>query len=87
MAAVIDEQILLLDENGDFVDTKTRPGIIFPAIRKTLENEEQVEIIKNLVAAELGINEITVDFVVGYGLDAEPDEIFYHETPLNLTIQ
>ncbi len=87
VAAVIDEQILLLDENGDFVDTKTRPGIIFPAIRKTLENEEQVEIIKNLVAAELGINEITVDFVVGYGLDAEPDEIFYHETPLNLTIQ
>ena len=49
--------------------------------------EEQVEIIKNLVAAELGINEITVDFVVGYGLDDDPDEIFYHETPLNLTIQ
>jgi len=87
VAAVIGEQILLLDENGDFIDTKTRPGIIFPAIRKTLESEEQVEIIKNLVAAELGIYEITVDFVVGYGLDDEPDEIFYHETPLNLTIQ
>ena len=87
VAAVIDEQILLLDENGNFIDTKTRPGIIFPAIRKTLESEEQVEIIKNLVAAELGINEITVDFVVGYGLDDDPDEIFYHETPLNLTIQ
>jgi len=87
VAAVIGEQILLLDENGDFIDSKTRPGIIFPAIRKTLESEEQVEIIKNLVAAELGINEITVDFVVGYGLDDEPDEIFYHETPLNLTIQ
>jgi len=87
VAAVIDEQILLLDENGNFIDTKTRPGIIFPAIRKTLESEEQVEIIKNLVAAELGINEITVDFVVGYGLDDDPDEIFYHETPLNLTIR
>ena len=87
VAAVIDEQILLLDENGNFIDTKTRPGIIFPAIRKTLESEEEVEIIKNLVAAELGINEITVDFVVGYGLDDDPDEIFYHETPLNLTIQ
>jgi len=87
VAAVIDEQILLLDENGDFIDTKTRPGVIFPAFRKTLESEEQVEIVKNLVAAELGINEITVDFVVGYGLDDEPDEIFYHETPLNLTIQ
>jgi len=87
VAAVIDEQILLLDENGSFIDTKSRPGIIFPAIRKTLESEEQVEIIKNLVAAELGINEITVDFVVGYGLDDEADEIFYHETPLNLTIQ
>lgn len=87
VAAVIGEQILLLDEKGDFIDTKTRPGIIFPAIRKTLESKEQVEIIKNLVPAELGINEITVDFIVGYGLDDEADEIFYHENPLNLTIQ
>ena len=50
-------------------------------------NNLHVEIIINLVSAELVINDITVDFVVGYGLDDDPDEIFYHETPLNLTIQ
>lgn len=87
VAAVIGDQILLLNESGDFRDTRTQPGVIFPAKRKILNSIEQVEIAKDLIAEDLGIQEITVDFVVGYGLSDEPSEIFYHKDPLNLTIR
>ena len=87
VAAAINDQILFLDESGIFIDSKTQPGIIVPSKRKTLNNIEHVEIVQDLVAEDLGINEIIVDFVVGYGLDDDTSEVFYHENPLNLTIR
>jgi len=87
VAAAINDQILFLDESGIFIDSKTQPGIIVPSKRKTLNNIEHVEIAQDLVAEDLGINKIIVDFVVGYGLDDDTSEVFYHEKPLNLTIQ
>ena len=87
VAAAINDQILFLDESGIFIDSKTQPGIIVPSKRKTLNNIEHVEIAQDLVAEDLGINEIIVDFVVGYGLDDDTSEVFYHENPLNLTIR
>ena len=87
VAAAINDQILFLDENGVFIDSKTQPGMIVPSKRKTLNSVEHVEIVQDLVAEDLGINKIIVDFVVGYGLDNDTSEVFYHENPLNLTIQ
>ena len=87
VAAAINDQILFLDESGVFIDSKTQPGMIVPKKRKTLNSVEHVEIVKDLVAEDLGINKIVVDFVVGYGLDDDTSEVFYHENPLNLTIQ
>ena len=87
VAAAINDQILFLDESGVFIDSKTQPGMIVPSKRKTLNSVEHVEIVQDLVAEDLGINKIIVDFVVGYGLDNDMSEVFYHENPLNLTIQ
>ena len=87
VAAAINDQILFLDESGVFIDSKTQPGMIVPSMRKTLNSVEHVEIVQDLVAEDLGINKIIVDFVVGYGLDNDMSEVFYHENPLNLTIQ
>ncbi|MBM86883.1 MAG: hypothetical protein CMQ41_00740 [Gammaproteobacteria bacterium] len=87
VAAVIGDQILLLNENGNFIDTRAQPGVLIPARRKELGSVELIEIFENLITADLGIYEISVDFVVGYGLSDMPSEVFYHEDPLNLTIQ
>ena len=87
VAAAINDQILFLDESGVFIDSKTQPGMIVPNKRKALNSVEHVEIAQDLVAEDLGINKIIVDFVVGYGLDNDTSEVFYHENPLNLTIQ
>jgi hypothetical protein len=87
VAAAINDQILFLDESGVFIDSRTQPGMIVPKNRKTLNSVEHVEIVRDLIAEDLGINKIIVDFVVGYGLDDDASEVFYHENPLNLTIQ
>jgi hypothetical protein len=39
-----------------------------------------------LVPADLGIENIEVDFWVGYGLNSQPNEIFFHQRPINLVV-
>jgi len=86
VAAVIGNKILLLNEKGSFIDSELVSGPLISHAIKNLEAVEIIQIVSNLIAAEFGISQITVDFFVGYGLLAEPTEIFFHETPLNLII-
>ena len=60
--------------------------MLFRSKLKVLEASENIVIARDLVPAELGIEEIEVDIVVGYGLDSDPGEVYYHSTPINLTI-
>jgi hypothetical protein len=82
VAARIDNQFLLLNDQGSFIDSKA----LIPFLEKNLETIEAVQIYTNLVAAEFDISQIEVDFFVGYGLLAEPNEVFFHEKPINLII-
>ena len=86
IAAVVDEQILFLNEQGQFVDSAANPGVITRASNKTLAAVEDLTIVENLVPASLGINEILVGFFFGYGLVSSPNELYYHQAPLNLII-
>ena len=86
VAAIIDEQILFLNEQGQFVDSAANPGVITRASNKTLAAVEQLTVAENLIPASLGINEILVGFYFGYGLVSSPSELYYHQTPLNLII-
>ena len=86
VAAVVDGQILLLNEQGAFIEVGTNPDPIIRAVNKTLEASETLDIVSDLVPAELGINSITVDFVIGYGLASDPAEIYFHQVPLNLIV-
>ena len=76
----------MLNEYGVFVDTGFNPSPFVPHRLKVLESAEDIVIAKDLVPAELGIKEIEVNIVVGYGLDSDPSEVYYHSTPINLTI-
>ena len=86
VAAVIGGQIMLLDARGQFIDFSLAEGSITRASEKKLEGVETIEIAKDLVAQEYDIEEIIVDFFVGYGLIREPGKIYSHNSPFNLTI-
>ena len=86
VAAVIGNQIMLLDAKGQFVDFSSRGGSIIRASEKRLEEIETIEIARDLVAERYDIEEITVDFFVGYGLVSEPGKVYSHDKPINLTI-
>ncbi|MBL4729326.1 MAG: hypothetical protein JKY40_08460, partial [Gammaproteobacteria bacterium] len=73
-------------EQGQFVDSAANPGVITRASNKTLAAVEDLTIVENLVPASLGINEILVGFFFGYGLVSSPNELYYHQAPLNLII-
>lgn len=86
VAALLDGQILMLNSEGEFVDVTASPLPAVSFASKTLETFETLTIATDLVPANLGIQEIEADIVVGYGLDSNPGEIFYHSTPLNLSV-
>ena len=86
VAAILADQFLMLNEQGVFVDTGFNPSPFVSHKLKTLEPAEDIVIARDLVPAELGIKEIEVNIVVGYGLDSDPSEVYYHSTPINLTI-
>ena len=77
---------MLLDAQGQFIDFSSRGGSIIRASKKKLEGVETIEIATDLIAEEYDIEEIIVDFFVGYGLISEPGKIYSHSNPFNLTI-
>lgn len=85
VAALVDEQILLLNTLGQFVDFAATGGIV-PASNKSLAAVEEITVVEDLVPASLGIEEVLVSFFFGYGLDSSPGELFYHLAPLNLIV-
>lgn len=86
VAAVIDQQILFLNEQGEFVDSAAKPGVIERAFNKTLGAVEDITVVERLIPASLGISQISVDFYFGYGIASNPDELYFHQVPLNLTV-
>ncbi|MBT4660121.1 MAG: matrixin family metalloprotease [Gammaproteobacteria bacterium] len=85
-AAIVGEQILFLNENGEFVDSAAFPGIIVKHRNLLLSAEELITLATNLIPADLGIQEIEVDFYTGYGLDSDPEELYFNQLPMNLTV-
>jgi predicted Zn-dependent protease len=87
IAAVIDQQILFLNEQGKFIDSVTNPGVITRASNRTLAAVQEITVIDNLLPRSLGIiSEAQVSFYFGYGLRANSQELFYHQAPLRMTI-
>ena len=86
VAATVGEQILFLNEQGQFVDSAANPGIIIRDSNKALLAVEELTVVENLVPASLGINEMEVGFYFGYGINSNPNDLYYHLAPLNLII-
>ncbi|MEQ8952544.1 MAG: hypothetical protein RL120_00285, partial [Gammaproteobacteria bacterium] len=86
VAAAIGEQVLFLNEQGQFVESLLDPALIPRAANKQLQASELIQIATDLVPAALGIQSISVDFFVGYGLSSLPNELFFHGSAINLTV-
>lgn len=83
-AAVFGNEVLFLNSAGVFVDAPAA-GFI-NAASKLLSSTEPLTLARNLVPATIGIQNIEVNFWVGYGLSAQPEEIFFHQRPINLVV-
>lgn len=83
-AAIIGERILFLNANGDFEEATAAEFV--RAESRTLAQTQDLVVAENLVPASLGIENIEVNFWVGYGLDSQPEEIFFHQQPINLVV-
>jgi len=86
IAAAVGEQILFLNEQGQFVDSAANPGVIIRATNKVLTSAEELMVVENLVPASLGISEMEVGFYFGYGINSNPNDLYYHLAPLNLIV-
>ena len=86
VAALINGVIHLLNDQGEFIPYAGGNAPILHVASGPLKAVEQVEIARDLVPASLGIQNFQGDFLVGYGLDSNPTEVYYHKTPLNLII-
>ena len=86
VVAQIGEEILVLNEERKFVNLSLISGRVLPFTSKILEQSEIVEVVSGLVPKNVMVNNIEVEFFVGYGLAEDPTEIYYHQTPLVLNI-
>ncbi|MDG1952184.1 MAG: hypothetical protein P8J52_06255, partial [Gammaproteobacteria bacterium] len=84
--AEVGKQILALNSGGEFTQASTTLAEL-PKIRsKTLNAIERIDITKDFFPSSRGIEDINVNFYVGYGLYSNVNEIYYHQLPINATI-
>jgi hypothetical protein len=88
MAAITsDGETLVKNTAGSFVTYRPDIELVPVAERRVLKAVEKLEILKNFAAADLNISSISVDFLVGYGLDSDPSELYFHQQPINLLVE
>lgn len=86
VAALVGKQTFLLNQEGQFVDSASSGGVIPRVANKLLDPVELLDIATDLVLAALDIQNIVVNFHIAYGLNSNPNELYYNQTPLNLTV-
>ncbi len=86
IAVLVDEEIFLLDPQGQLVNYTTDPSVLTKASNKLLSSTEDLEIFTDLVPTEVGVDSAMVDILIGYGLDSDPSEVYFHQDSMNLII-
>ncbi len=87
VAALLDDgSILVKNPAGDFVPYNPQLALIPIASSKVLGVTENIVVLANTVAQQMGLENIVVDFLVGYGVDSAPNELYFHAEPINLIV-
>ena len=86
-AALTGDQVFALNSAGIFVE-RANNASPFPKHRTgELRAIETVLMLDAVIPESLGITELDVDFLLGYGLDSDPSTIFYNSTPIKMVIE
>ena len=80
-------EILVKHPNGDFVGYRPDLELVPIFERRTLQAVESIDILKQFVARDIGVNTIDIDFLIGYGVDSNPNELYFHQQPINLLVE
>jgi hypothetical protein len=80
-------EILVKKPNGDFVGYQPDVELVPIFERRTLQAVETIDIVRQFVARDNGISTLDIDFLIGYGVDSNPGELYFHEQPINVLIE
>lgn len=79
-------EILVKNAAGAMVPYQPEAGV--PVYQhRTLGAEEFINVLDQLRPADIGVSSIEADFLIGYGLDSLPGELFFHQQPINLIVE
>lgn len=85
VAAVMDDgRIYLRNSVGEFVSYDPSHGEITRAYSKVLGSVENVDVLRNFTPFRSGYPSAQVNFLMGYGLNSNPEELYFHAAPINL---
>lgn len=88
VAAVVlpDGEILVKNPAGAMVPYQPDAGVPIYQHR-TLGAEESINVLDQLRPADIGVSSIEADFLIGYGVDSQPGELYFHQQPISLIVE
>lgn len=87
VAALLDNgEILVKNAQGQFLSLRAQSSAVPITTAKVLGSSETITILGDTVAAQLGLRQINVRFLIGYGLNVQPNELYFHREPISLVI-
>lgn len=87
VAAIVNgSEILVKHPTSGFVPLSTQSSAIPITTSKVLGAIETVDILSDFVAAKLGVTQINVGFLIGYGVEENPGELYFHQEPISLVV-
>ncbi len=86
-AAILENnQVYVRTPVGEFVPLGSQTSPVPVTTSKILNATESVTILGQAVASQFGMNDASVRFLIGYGLNSHPNELYFHDEPINLLI-
>ncbi|HDZ08726.1 matrixin family metalloprotease [Pseudohongiella sp.] len=80
-------EILVKNTRGELVGYQPEVQLVPVSERKVLGAVEDLEVLTQFRAAEIGISEIDVDFYIGYGVDSNPGELYFNGQAINVLVE
>ncbi len=87
MAAILENnQVYVRNPAGEFVPLGSQTTPVPVTTSKILGATENVTILGQAVASTFGMTDASVRFLIGYGLNSNPSELYFHDEPINLLV-
>jgi predicted Zn-dependent protease len=86
-AAILENnQVYIRNPAGEFVPLGSQTSPVPVTTSKILGSSESVTILGQAMASQFGMTDASVRFLIGYGLNSNPNELYFHDEPINLLI-